>query len=145
MDRQEGNCDTSSRHCRPSRRDAKSVTKQAAPVFLHSSGMVWMGSPLTMKKGILRASSFGCISLSPRSMKPNCLAPATKYSGTCKRAQHPSYAFCSTSTLVLEKAAQWAVDIALTHDQTLWYMQMNGKRPQPPPRTRPTQASLCQA
>lgn len=60
------------------------MTRQAAFVFLTSSGMFWMGSPFTRKKGMLSASSLGIMSFSPRSMKPNCLAPATRYSGTCK-------------------------------------------------------------
>ena len=60
------------------------MTRQPALSFLQRSGMVLMGSPFTMKKGMFNASSLGCISFSPLSMKPNCRAPATRYSGTCR-------------------------------------------------------------
>jgi hypothetical protein len=40
-------------------------------------------APLSRKKGMLRASSLGCIRRSPLTMKPNCLAPAPRYCVTC--------------------------------------------------------------
>ena len=73
-----------SRHCRPSCVDEKSVTSSAALVRCTRSGMVWMGSPRTRKKGMLSAASLGAMDLRPRSMKPNWRAPAWWYDDSCR-------------------------------------------------------------
>ena len=81
---------TLSRHSLPSRSGAKSVTSREALLSATSLGTVSVGSPCSMKKGMLSAFSLGSTFSSPRSMKQNWRAPACTYAGTCNRAAERS-------------------------------------------------------
>ena len=110
---------TESRHARPIRRGEKSVTSMEHPRRSAAAGTETPGSgPCATWNGMPRSLSLDSSSLSPRSMKQYCLAPALANSGTSAKTTC-SGRRCSRATARAWQSAQlsiarWSRDIQYT-------------------------------
>ena len=107
---------TDSLQSRPIRNGEKSVTSMEHPSFSAMDGTVTPGSgPVARWNGMPRLPSVDSSSLSPRSMKQYCLAPALANSGTSAKTTWSGLR-CSRATARAWQSAQlsialWSRDI----------------------------------